>query len=220
MSWELCNEPRGLNNVTAYLKWIDNTSSFIRSLDNNHLITVGSEGFTPYKDYAGTPFLETHSFKNIDYTTAHVWIQNWGWYNPEKHKETYSIAKANAINYINEHIEIAKQLNKPFVLEEFGIMKDNGSYEANATSKNRDDFYEFIFETIYNYAKENKAAGINFWAWSGEGRPRKSGGWWKTGDDFTGDPPHELQGWYSVYNTDTATHKVISKYTSLMNDVK
>ena len=220
MSWELCNEPRGLNNVAAYLKWIDNTSGFIKSLDNNHLITVGSEGFTPYKDYAGTPFLETHSFKNIDYTTAHVWIQNWGWYNPTKHNETYTISKTKALEYIREHIEISKQINKPFVLEEFGIMKDNGSYDANATTKNRDSFYSFIFKTIYDYAKEKKAAGVNFWAWSGEGRPRKNACWWKVGDDFTGDPPHELQGWYSVYNTDTLTLKVISKYAALMSNVK
>jgi mannan endo-1,4-beta-mannosidase len=220
MSWQLCNEPRGMNNVKDYLQWINKTATYIKQLDNNHLVSVGSEGFTPDKINNGTPFIETHSFKNIDYTTAHLWIQNWGWYNPQKNIETYQKAKLNAINYIREHVEIAYQMNKPFVLEEFGIMKDNGSYDANATTKKRDQYYELIFKIIYDYCKTKKAGGVNFWAWGGEGRPRESACWWKVGDDFTGDPPHELQGWYSVYNTDITTHNIIKKYTKLMNNFK
>ena len=220
MSWQLCNEPRGMNNVAAYLKWIDKSSTYIKHLDSNHLVSVGSEGFTPDKINNGTPFIETHSFKNIDYITAHLWIQNWGWYNPQKHSETYPASKQNAIDYIKEHIDLSYKINKPFVLEEFGIMKDSGSYDANASTKNRDDYYELIFKTIYDYAIQHKAAGVNFWAWSGEGRARKAGCWWKKGDDFTGDPPHELQGWYSVYNTDTSTHKVIKNYADLMLKIK
>ncbi len=220
MSWQLCNEPRGMNNVNDYLQWIDKSSSYIKQLDHNHLVSVGSEGFTPDKINNGTPFIETHSFKNIDYITAHLWIQNWGWYQPQKHAETYPLSKQHAIDYINEHIDLAFKMNKPFVLEEFGIMKDNGSYVAEATNKNRDNYYELVFKYVYEYALQHKAAGVNFWAWSGEGRARSAGCWWKAGDDFTGDPPHELQGWYSVYNTDTSTHKVIKKYSDLMKIVK
>jgi mannan endo-1,4-beta-mannosidase len=35
---------------------------------------------------------------------------------------------------------------------------------------------------------------------------------WLKGDPFTGDPPHEPQGWYSVYNTDSATHRLIREF--------
>ena len=38
-----------------------------------------------------------------------------------------------------------------------------------------------------------------------------NGGWWKPGDEFIGDPPHELQGWYSVYNNDTTLSLVIKE---------
>ena len=220
MSWQLCNEPRGMNNVKDYLHWIDTTSSLIKNLDNNHLVSVGSEGFTSDKINNGTPFIETHSFKNIDYTTAHLWIQNWGLYNPKKHTETIANATKFAIDYIKEHAELSYKLNKPFVLEEFGIMKDDGSYYANATTKNRDKYFDVVFNEIYNYCKQKKASGVNFWAWSGEGRSRQNACWWRVGDNFTGDPPHELQGWYSVYNTDTATHNVIKKYAAFMNNIK
>lgn len=217
MSWQLCNEPRGMNNVKDYLYWIDTSASFIKNLDNKHLVSVGSEGFTPDTINNGTPFPQTHSFKDIDYTTAHLWIQNWGMYNPKKHDETYTTSIQFAKKYIEQHAELSFKMNKPFVLEEFGIMKDNGSYNPTATTKYRDEYFSFIFNEIYEFARQKKASGVNFWAWSGEGRPRANACWWHAGDDFTGDPPHELQGWYSVYNTDTATHKVINKFSNLMH---
>lgn len=122
--------------------------------------------------------------------------------------------------YIANHIALAKKLNKPFVLEEFGIGRDNDSYHPTASTSVRDDYYSFVFDIIYKNALQKQAAGINFWAWAGEGRPRNPACWWKKGDDFTGDPPHELQGWYSVYNTDTSTVKLIKEYAGKMNVLK
>jgi mannan endo-1,4-beta-mannosidase len=219
MTWELCNEPRGMKNVKDYLAWIDNTAKRIKNLDNNHLVTVGSEGLDEYKDFNGTPFVETHSSKYIDYTCVHLWAQNWNWYDPKNHQESFPKALTKVSAYLSQHIEMAYKLNKPFVLEEFGIGRDNNSYDENATTKVRDAYYEFVFNEIYKYAKEKKAAGVNFWAWAGEGRPRKSGCWWKAGDDFIGDPPHELQGWYSVYDKDAATNAIILKYATLMQQL-
>ncbi|NDC78164.1 MAG: mannanase, partial [Chitinophagia bacterium] len=51
-----------------------------------------------------------------------------------------------------------------------------------------------------------------FWAYGGEGRPRTPGEMWAKGDPFTGDPPHEPQGWYSVYDTDSSTRAVIRNF--------
>lgn len=220
MSWELCNEPRGIGNIDNFLKWVDATSTHIRSLDSNHLITTGSEGITGAPEHSGTAFEKVHALKNIDYTCAHIWIQNFGWYDSKKHDETYPSAQQKAFEYFKHHAEISYKLGKPYVLEEFGIMKDNGSYDYKASNAHRDTYYSFLFDKVYQYAKSDSAAGANFWAWGGEGRPRELGCWWKPGDDFTGDPPHEEQGWYSVYNTDTSTHKVIQKYASLLNGLK
>lgn len=220
MAWELCNEPRGINNIDAYLTWIDSTSSHIKRLAPNQLVTVGSEGETGSPEYSGTDFEKTHAFRNIDYTTVHIWIQNWEWYNPKKHEETFPHASAKALDYLKRHAYLSKKLNKPYVLEEFGIMKDNGSFDPKASNRNRDAYYDLLFKKVYRYAKDSAmAAGINFWAWGGEGRPRALQGWWKPGDDFIGDPPHEEQGWYSVYDTDTSTQMLIKKYADLMKQI-
>lgn len=219
MAWELCNEPRGIDQVALFQQWIDSTAGLLKKLDPVHLVTTGAEGYTPSPESAGTDFIKMHSGKNIDYTTAHIWIQNWSWYDPAKHDSTFTSAKEKMKAYLLRHAEESKQMGKPFVLEEFGIMKDSGSFDPAATTRHRDEYYAAVFEEVYQLALQGKASGVNFWAWSGEGRPVQPGTMWKKGDPFTGDPPHEPQGWYSVYDRDSATHKVISDYAAKLQKV-
>ena len=64
------------------------------------------------------------------------------------------------------------------------------------------------------YIWPGMVAGLNFWAWAGEGRPRDPSAervMWAPNDTWTGDPPHEPQGWYSVYAEDTASHEVFAQ---------
>lgn len=214
MAWQLANEPEGSNNVEDYRKWIHETAQYIKKLDSNHLVSIGSEGNTP-SPANGTNFEKDHQSQYIDYCTFHLWVQNWGWFDPLKAKETYDFAVEKANNYIDEHVKIAQKLNKPIVLEEFGISRDENSYDANSTVKVRDEYYKMIFDKIYTLSKTNpQVAGVNFWAWGGEGRPRTPMSIWKLGDDLVGDPPHEYQGWYSIYDTDQTTQEIIKLYSS------
>jgi mannan endo-1,4-beta-mannosidase len=41
---------------------------------------------------------------------------------------------------------------------------------------------------------------------------------WKPGDPFIGDPPHEKQGWYSIYTPD-ATVKLIQSWSARVTSV-
>ncbi|MEY4929957.1 MAG: hypothetical protein RI909_681 [Bacteroidota bacterium] len=220
MAWELANEPRGINQAEVFYAWIHTTATRIKELDKNHMVTTGAEGYTPSPESAGTDFIRMHNSPAIDYTTAHIWIQNWGWYNPQQHERSYPIAQSRMINYLLRHAAESKKLGKPFVLEEFGIMKDEGSFDPNATTKHRDQYYQEVFEQVYQLALKGEACGVNFWAWGGEGRPRQPEAWWKKGDDFTGDPPHEPQGWYSVYDHDRATINIIKRYGKKLSKVK
>lgn len=214
MAWQLANEPEGVNNAEAYRKWIHQTAATIKALDKNHMVSIGSEGSTPFPQ-TGNNFEKDHLSEHIDYCTFHLWIQNWGWYNPLD-EDTFTRAIEHANNYINEHIATANKLNKPIVLEEFGISRDENSHHSNTPCQYRDQYYTHIFKTLYRQAIHSNFSGANFWAWGGEGRPRHAKSIWQTGDDFIGDPPHEHQGWYSVYNTDTTTHRIIEEYTTKM----
>jgi len=220
MAWQLANEPEGSNNVEAYRNWIHETAKFIKNLDSNHLVSIGSEGNTPSPSN-GTNFEIDHQSQYIDYCTFHLWVQNWGWYDPLKATETYDYALEKANSYIEEHVKMAQKLNKPIVLEEFGISRDGNSYEANSSVLVRNEYYKSIFEKIYTLSQSfSQVAGVNFWAWGGEGRPKKPMSIWKTGDDFIGDPPHEYQGWYSVYDTDLNTQEIISRYATRYSALK
>ncbi|UZR92699.1 glycoside hydrolase 5 family protein [Chondrinema litorale] len=220
MAWQLANEPRGILSKKAFNKWIDKTTGLIKSLDKNHLVTVGSEGKT-HTTFSGNQVKKNHNSKHVDYMTIHVWAQNWEWFNPEKADETLILSKDKAEKYIEKHIEFAKKLKMPLVLEEFGISRDLNDHSTEAPVSVRDEYYEFIFSKVIELAKAGTPlAGCNFWAWGGEGRPSTPKAIWKNGDDFIGDPPHEYQGWYSVYNTDESTIEVIKTATEKINQVK
>ncbi|MCX6170352.1 MAG: mannanase [Ignavibacteriales bacterium] len=223
MAWQLANEPRpgvgdeALPYVDYYYKWIDETAMYIHSIDQNHLVSSGSEGVIGSLQNEEI-FLKAHQSKNIDYLTFHLWAKNWGWYDPNKSDETYPTAEKNAMEYINQHIELARKLKKPITMEEFGLGRDSESYIAGDPSTIRDKYFEKIFGTVYDSAKAGAPiAGLNFWAWGGEGRAKNVDFVWKAGDPFVGDPPHEPQGVYSIYDTDSTTIKIISDFADRMN---
>jgi len=212
MAWELANEPRGIDNKAAFNSWLVSSAAFIKKLDHNHMVTTGSEGDTPYAD-AGMDFTKNHAIPGIDYSTIHIWITNWGWFDPLKKEETYPVALGKMKAYLKAHVDKAAAFGKPVVLEEFGLGRDGGSYDPKSGVALRDAYYTAVFDEAYNSAKAGSPlAGAAFWAWAGESRPPRPGESWKAGDPWLGDPPHELQGWYSVYEGDTTTVKVITDY--------
>lgn len=218
MAWQLGNEPRGINNREDFTQWIENTAKYIKSMDSNHMVTIGSEGATAHPS-SGNDFFADHQSSYIDYTTIHVWVQNWGWFDPYD-EVSLSSAVEKATAYINQHEVLAEKLNKPVVLEEFGISRDDNDHAVTASVTLRDEYYSQIFTHILDKAAAGSPlAGLNFWAWGGAGRPREPQAIWYVGDDFTGDPPHEHQGWYSVYNTDLTTLEIIGRYTRKFNSL-
>jgi mannan endo-1,4-beta-mannosidase len=218
MSWELANEPRAVDNQAAFYKWVENTSNLIREMDPNHLITTGSEGNTS-GPFAATDVFKDHNFRNIDYATIHLWVQNWAFYDPYKADSTYGPSIDFARSYIKGQLEKAAPLGKPLVLEEYGISRDTNSHAAGTPVTVRDRFYAEVFEEVYKEVSTGKSAlaGVNFWAWGGEGRPAVPKGMWKLGDNFIGDPPHEPQGWYSIFDTDSSTIRIIKEYAGKIN---
>jgi mannan endo-1,4-beta-mannosidase len=212
MSWQLANEPRGMGHVEAFNRWIRESAALIHELDPNHLVSAGLEGDTAWPQEKGLDFTLNHQQPGIDYATIHLWVQNFGWYDPWK-PETYEGALAKAKAYLDSHLSRAVDLKMPVVLEEFGIGRDGATYDPASTVKLRDSFYREVFEELLKSARAGgRAAGANFWAWSGEARPANPGGDWKSGDPWLGDPPHEPQGWYGVYDSDVSTVELIRDY--------
>ncbi|MFD0988732.1 beta-mannanase [Mariniflexile jejuense] len=218
MSWELANEPYAIQNQVEYLKWIENASVFIKKLAPNQLVTIGGEGNTPFPWFTNNNSLTDYCLGCLDYITIHIWIQNWEWYNPNKHDKTYKNALKKAENYINEHLAIANTLNKPVVLEEFGVSRDNAGYTKQTSVNNRDMYFKDIFNLLLESVKNNSNfVGCNFWAWGGFGNVNTPGTVSNNQMEFIGDPAHEPQGWYSVFESDTSTLQLIKHYNEALS---
>lgn len=74
--------------------WVSEMATYFKSLDQKHLLTIGQEGFFGSSDASvsgnpgafdgstwaaeqGQDFSRNHAVKGIDYTTIHIWPDNW-----------------------------------------------------------------------------------------------------------------------------------------------
>ena len=202
-SWEFANEPRQNDDGTIPMndEFIEDISGYIKSLDKNHLVVLGSEALPD--PFGKEVFLRENSPKNIDYLTSHIWVQNRGEYDP-KNKDEANLQHAieYCINHLRETSKWAIQLNKPIVFEEYGMARDGwdglDEYDPNSPYTNRLKFYKAILDEVYNLTKQNIYQGQSFWGYSGEGRPAPG----DHRDLYLGDPAHEHPGWYGVYDKD------------------
>ena len=165
MAWQVGNEPRvfAVDNEKAFTKWLNHVVDLIDSLDKNHLISTGSEGKAGSNDDLET-FVRTHQNPKIDYLTMHIWPKNWSWFKAEDAEATLPIALDKASKYIDEHIAVARQLNRPIVIEEFGLPRAGESLLPKSSTADRDVFYKLFFDKLLKSHKDSAAlAGVNFW---------------------------------------------------------
>ena len=209
MSWQIGNEPRafGKEELEPFAKWLAEASALIRSLDANHLISIGSEGAWGCEgDYDA--YAKICGDKNIDYCNVHLWPYNWGWADKDSLEEHLERSCANTAEYINKHLAICDSLGKPLVMEEFGFPRDGFAFSKTSTTRGRDGYYKFVFSLVADNAKSGgKFAGCNFWGWGGNAEPTHEE--WQPGDDYCGDPAQEAQGLNSVFYSDTTTLEVV-----------
>jgi mannan endo-1,4-beta-mannosidase len=214
MAWELANEPRPMRPAAAdaYKLWIRDVAAMIKTRDKNHLVTTGHEGLIGTEDIK--LYEEIHADKNIDYLTIHIWPKNWNWFKGREIKEGFPEVVEKTLSYIDQHRLVAEKLNKPLVIEEFGLPRDNHSFDIGSSTSLRDTFYSKIFSVLDEQAGAGgHIAGANFWAFGGTAQPVKGQTNWKEGDSYMGDPPMEEQGLNSVFNSDDSTWQVIRSFS-------
>lgn len=214
-SWQIGNEPRCFRadsaGQAAFVDFMWETASLIKSLDSNHMVSSGSEGY--YGCEADMDLFERiHSCPDIDYMNIHIWPYNWGWVR----ENTLDVNLASAIEktdrYIDAHLEVAAKYGKPVVLEEFGFPRDGFLFVKGSPTVSRDEYYRHVFSRVVRSAEEGGLfAGLNFWGWGGLAGQSETNLYWQPGDDYCGDPAQEQQGLNSVYLSDRSTVAVIDE---------
>src|SRR5215216_3985359 len=160
MTWELGNEPRCLSagayppspNCTTQtlISWADEMSTYIKSIDDKHLVSVGDEGFyciPGASDWTencgeGVDTLAFTALENIDVMSLHLYPGPWG-------KDV-----GWGTQWIQRHIQDARALDKPAVLGEFGLL-DKSTRNPN---------YKTWTDTVFS----NGGAGALYWILSGK----------------------------------------------------
>lgn len=215
MAWELANEPRPMSqaNNGVYLQWIAHTAALIKSIDKNHLVTTGSEGDIA-SDFDMPVYEKAHADRNIDYLTIHIWPKNWSWFKDTTISASMDNILKNTKAYLDRHTAIAQKLNKPLVIEEFGLPRDKHSFSITSPTTSRDKYFRFLLNEWQKSVKTRGVInGINFWAVGGTAKPIPGQVFWKPGDDYMGDPPQEEQGINAVFNSDKSTWRVIGAFS-------
>ena len=208
-SWQIGNEPRCFSDDpeirAGFIGWMTETAKIIKEIDPNHLLSTGNEGLMGCES---DPVLleQVNSIPGVDYMTIHIWPYNWSWAKAESLAADLDGAIAKTDEYIGKHVELAKRLGFPLVVEEFGFPRDGFSDSKDAPTTCRDKYYKHIFSLV-----GESLDGLNFWGWSGFANPAHSQ--WAPGDDYTGDPAQEAQGLNGVYITDS-TIEVIKQSQS------
>jgi len=160
LAWELANEPRCFDEPCRTEGWVDSwildMSCFIKSLDPNHLVTTGSEGFygaaradgnpETWMADAGTDFVDNHSGPCIDFATVHVWPVNWGWEPISQTDRAFELARAYTARRLADGLNV---LQKPVVISEFGMARDDRSACGDpgnpGTTGIRDRYYQLMY---------------------------------------------------------------------------
>lgn len=159
LAWELANEPRCVDpagnplpdGIDTLLAWVDEMTSFIKSLDANHLIGVGDEGYFRH-DFAGGNALYNGRFgvdcerlmgiPTVDFGTCHLYPD----YSPAESPVEFGA------RWIAEHIQAGQRANKPMLIEEYGLKIDSGKASRDAA-----------FQTWLGQVTANSGAGAAVW---------------------------------------------------------
>ena len=219
MAWQIGNEPRAFSPEVKepFARWLSETAALIRSLDANHLISIGTEGIIGCEGDTAL-YRRISSDPNIDILNLHIWPSNWGWASKTVDDGDLERSVGETLRYINAHVALGRQLGKPVVIEEFGFPRDGGSRSIGTPVLARDIYYDFILSRLVEAAEsgDSPLMGVNFWAWGGSALPAHDE--WMPGDDYCGDPAHEPQGLYSVFATDTTTLRLIQSAAFMTNN--
>ncbi|KAG2434886.1 hypothetical protein HYH02_012086 [Chlamydomonas schloesseri] len=153
LAWELANEPHttdqfelspkgptqfgdqgvtiGRGQLVGRLvnQWLCRAATLLKSLDPNHMVTTGEEGYRtngPYLSTApehnwlnnglkGVDFDSNIKCPDVDFMTLHVYPDNW---NVPFWQYQFVID-----NFITDRTKLAHAYNKPVVMEEYGCCK-------------------------------------------------------------------------------------------------
>ena len=200
-AWELCNEPRvdssfgdtnnpnetdmGCKKDILY-NWAKEMSEYVKSVDPNHMVSVGDEGFFNYgktndeineigvDSYfaftgdSGVDFDKLMSIDTIDFGTPHMYCDQWNMaWKPDSQGIGSQInnGKDDDMDWLKMHAKSAQKANKPVILEEFGLSSQNCNIISQNDKSARDPYYKKWLDLLdgTSFDGEYEFQGFTYW---------------------------------------------------------
>ncbi|XP_077219646.1 mannan endo-1,4-beta-mannosidase 4-like [Tasmannia lanceolata] len=170
-AWELMNEPHCESDLSGKTlqDWIAEMAAYVKSIDSNHLLEVGLEGFygeskkqfNPNGYILGTDFISNNQIQQIDFATIHAYQDQWL-------KGSSDQAQLEFLrNWSEAHTQDSSAvLKKPLLLGEFGLSSKNPGY----TTGKRDTVFNTLYDIIYRSSRSGgPLVGGLFWQLMNQG---------------------------------------------------
>lgn len=129
--WELMNEAQVITGRWAERRaWFGEMSSFLKSLDPNHMVTPGTWGYRSAAERR--EWLADHSLSGIDYCVVHNY--------PRDDGNSFVDSPKALMEFIENRASAAFSISKPMVVGEFGMGVEghNGASQA--------EWFDALFE--------------------------------------------------------------------------
>jgi len=200
MTWELMNEPRVDSDPSGDVlyQWAEEMSAYVKSIDPNHLVALGDEGFFKregqeswaYNGWSGVDWERNLTIDTIDYGTFHLYPEHWG--------DDFDNPIKSGVKWIEDHAKTGQKIGKPVVLEEYGIQR--------GIIHNRDYIYTQWLETAYS----SGINGTQFWMLAAK----------DTGDSADEEGLYPDYDGFRVINNGGVTAEILQEDAKLMADNK
>ncbi len=163
--WELANEPRSQDpSGNLIYQWLSEMSQFIKTIDSNHLVASGEEGFDCFPERfsdgsfynnqswlfngsGGISFTRNLTIPTLDVAGIHCYPTGW------------NLTPQSSIVWLKDHQKLADNSNKPLLIGELGTLESP----------------QILYHVYFNEAYHRKTTGILLWQLIYLGRPNNDG---------------------------------------------
>jgi hypothetical protein len=147
MGYELMNEAQSATGrQDERLAWIKEMSAYVKSLDQDHLLTPGTWGYR--NAWERRAWLEEHRLQTVDYCDVHHY--------PSNDHDVFVNSTEDLRDFMDNRVAAAYSLSKPLIFGEFGIGPEGYTGIAE----------EVWYRAFFERAARDGVNGAMFWIWT------------------------------------------------------
>jgi len=172
LAWEIANELEYWHfHYPDVRDWIGGIARYVKSLDKNHLVTIGISTNNSKFD-TDSPLYSIFNIQELDFFSFHFYpavdISNSG----------EAVLNSKYVHQIEFRIKRFLSMHKPVIMGEFGFSNSTELNYATKTNPKTSDFYNEAIKQSIDSAFLAGASGAMFWGW-GASEEKKVPMWWK-----------------------------------------